>query len=194
MQARAIEPIGPDASLLIVDEDEAFGADLAAELQARGFDARAVTSIGEGLDIVRAKPPAYAVVDLQVADGTGLDILETVSHVRPSSRVILLSGYGEFLHAVAAVKAGAMDYLTKPSDPDTIAHALRAIRGEMPPPPEVASDPDAVMWDHILRTYTLCDENVTDTAKRLKMHRRTLQRMLKRHDIPRPRCRVSRGK
>lgn len=193
MKGRHIEPLGRDTSLLIVDADGNFGKVLSSELDSRGFKARVSVDFDDSLATVTHTPPAYAIIDLQIGDGMGLDVLETIKLARPSSRVIVLSSYGEFTHVVAAIRAGAMDYLTKPSDPDTIACALRAVCGEMPPPPEVAPDPEEVMWDHIFRTYTHCDENVTDTANRLKMHRRTLQRMLKRHNVPRPPCRVARS-
>lgn len=186
MQDRSIEAIGPDASLLIVDEDKTFGGALVDALAVRGFDGRVVATFDEGLKIVRRAPPAYAVVDLLIPGGTGLELLEGLRHERPLSKLIFLSGYGELSHVVAAIKAGAMDYLTKPSDPEIIASALRAVRGEMPPPPDIAPEPNAVVWDHIFRTYNKCNENVTDTAIRLKMHRRTLQRILKRQNIPRP--------
>jgi len=128
--------------------------------------------------MAEARPPAYAVIDLRLEDGNGLDVVETVRERRPDSRVVVLTGYGAIATAVAAVKVGATDYLSKPADANDVMAALLASDAELPPPPENPMSADRVRWEHIQRVYELCDRNVSETARRLNMHRRTLQRIL----------------
>jgi two-component system response regulator RegA len=118
------------------------------------------------------------VVDLRLEDGNGLDVVEAIRAKRPDSRVVVLTGYGAIATAVAAVKIGATDYLSKPADAADITNALLAIGNELPPPPENPMSADRVRWEHIQRVFELCDRNVSETARRLSMHRRTLQRIL----------------
>ena len=131
-----------------------------------------------GKAIANARPPAYAVVDLRLEDGNGLDVVEALRAKRPDCRIVVLTGYGAIATAVAAVKIGATDYLSKPADANDITAALLADEEEMPPPPENPMSADRVRWEHIQRVYELCDRNVSETARRLNMHRRTLQRIL----------------
>ena len=131
-----------------------------------------------GKAIATARPPAYAVVDLRLEDGNGLDVVEVLREKREDSRVVVLTGYGAIATAVAAVKIGATDYLSKPADAADIMNALISREGELPPPPENPMSADRVRWEHIQRVYELCDRNVSETARRLNMHRRTLQRIL----------------
>jgi two-component system response regulator RegA len=131
-----------------------------------------------GRAIATARPPAYAVIDLRLEDGNGLDVVETIREKRPDSRVVVLTGYGAIATAVAAVKIGATDYLSKPADANDVTAALLATSDELPPPPENPMSADRVRWEHIQRVYELCDRNVSETARRLNMHRRTLQRIL----------------
>ena len=170
--------IGDDASLLVLDDDAAFRQRLARAMEKRGFAPVMAESVAEGLAIVRSKPPAYAVVDLRLEDGNGLDVVEALREVRPDSRVIVLTGYGAIATAVAAVKIGAIDYLSKPADADDVENALLSRGGDTPPPPENPMSADRVRWEHIQRVFELCDRNVSETARRLSMHRRTLQRIL----------------
>jgi len=135
-------------------------------------------SVAEGMALVRELHPAFAVVDLRLEDGNGLDIVAVVHEVRPDARVVMLTGYGNIATAVAAVKAGAIDYLAKPADADDVAKALLVLDGERPSPPENPMSADRVRWEHIQRVYELCGRNVSETARRLNMHRRTLQRIL----------------
>ena len=135
-------------------------------------------TVAEATEIARQTPPAYAVVDLRLEDGNGLDVVEILREVRPEARVIVLTGYGAIATAVAAVKVGAVDYLSKPADADDIEAALRAGAAQKPPPPEHPMSADRVRWEHIQRVFELCDRNVSETARRLNMHRRTLQRIL----------------
>ena len=123
-------------------------------------------------------PPAFAVLDMRLEDGTGLKVVEAVRDARPDAKIIMLTGYGNIATAVQAVKAGAVDYLSKPADADDVARALLARGGDVPPPPENPMSADRVRWEHIQRVYELCNHNVSETARRLNMHRRTLQRIL----------------
>ena len=135
-------------------------------------------SVGEGLSEVKKSPAAYAVIDLRLEDGNGLDVVEALREVRPDSRVVVLTGYGAIATAVAAVKIGAVDYLSKPADADDVEKALLSRGEDKPAPPENPMSADRVRWEHIQRVFELCDRNVSETARRLNMHRRTLQRIL----------------
>lgn len=170
--------IGEDKSLLLVDDDEPFLKRLARAMEKRGFEPELAGSVAAGKAIANARPPAYAVCDLRLGDGNGLDVVEAIRAKRPDSRIIVLTGYGAIATAVAAVKIGATDYLSKPADANDITNALLAAAGELPPPPENPMSADRVRWEHIQRVYELCDRNVSETARRLNMHRRTLQRIL----------------
>jgi two-component system response regulator RegA len=171
-------PIGDDPSLLLVDDDEAFLKRLAKAMEKRGFLVETADSIAAGKAIATARPPAYAVVDLRLGDGNGLDVVEVLRERRPDARVVVLTGYGAIATAVAAVKIGATDYLSKPADATDVTNALLATGDDLPPPPENPMSADRVRWEHIQRVYELCDRNVSETARRLNMHRRTLQRIL----------------
>ncbi len=170
--------IGPDPSLLLVDDDEAFLKRLARAMEKRGFVVEMAESVADGTRAARARPPAYAVIDLRLQDGNGLDVVEAIRERRPDSRIVVLTGYGAIATAVAAVKIGATDYLSKPADANDVTQALLADEDSLPPPPENPMSADRVRWEHIQRVYELCDRNVSETARRLNMHRRTLQRIL----------------
>ena len=170
--------IGPDKSLLLVDDDEPFLKRLAKAMEKRGFQVEQAASVAAGMAIARSRPPAFAVVDLRLEDGNGLDVVEVLREKRPDSRIVVLTGYGAIATAVAAVKIGATDYLSKPADATDITNALLSDDDELPPPPENPMSADRVRWEHIQRVYELCDRNVSETARRLNMHRRTLQRIL----------------
>ncbi|MEM6886573.1 MAG: ActR/PrrA/RegA family redox response regulator transcription factor [Pseudomonadota bacterium] len=170
--------IGEDRSLLLLDDDEPFLRRLAKAMEKRGFEVETAGSIAAGRAIATARPPAFAVVDLRLEDGNGLDVVEVLHAKRPDARVIVLTGYGAIATAVAAVKIGAVDYLSKPADADDIVNALLATTDDLPPPPENPMSADRVRWEHIQRVFELCDRNVSETARRLNMHRRTLQRIL----------------
>ncbi len=178
MMERATAEIGQDPSLLLVDDDEPFLRRLAKAMEKRGFAVETAESVADGRAIATARPPAYAVVDLRLEDGNGLDVVEVLRERRPDSRIVVLTGYGAIATAVAAVKIGATDYLSKPADAHDISAALLAANDELPPPPENPMSADRVRWEHIQRVYELCDRNVSETARRLSMHRRTLQRIL----------------
>ena len=177
-QERSLRDIGPDKSLLLVDDDEPFLRRLQRAMEKRGFEVEAAETVTAGKAIAMARPPAYAVVDLRLEDGNGLDVVETLRAKRPDARIVVLTGYGAIATAVAAVKIGATDYLSKPADANDITAALLASDDDLPPPPENPMSADRVRWEHIQRVYELCDRNVSETARRLNMHRRTLQRIL----------------
>jgi two-component system response regulator RegA len=172
------EPPTDDMSLLIVDDDKPFLQRLARAMETRGYAVETADTVAEGLKKAEAAPPAYAVVDMRLDDGNGLDVIETIRKRRPESRMVVLTGYGNIATAVTAVKLGAVDYLAKPADADEIHFALTREAGEKPPPPENPMSADRVRWEHIQRVYEMCDRNVSETARRLNMHRRTLQRIL----------------
>jgi two-component system response regulator RegA len=178
------EDVGENAleekTLLIVEDDLPFLRRLARAMERRGYDVHTAESAAQGLQSVHLKP-AYAVVDLRLGDGSGLDVVAALQAERPDVRAIILTGYGNIATAVAAVKAGAIDYLPKPADADQIEAALLATPESPPPPPEMPMSADRVRWEHIQRVYEQCDRNVSETARRLRMHRRTLQRILAKH-------------
>ena len=147
-------------------------------MELRGFEVRSGHTVAEGIELIRQKAPAFAVVDMRLEDGTGLDVIAELSRARPDARAIVLTGYGNIATAVSAVKLGAVDYLAKPADADDVTDALLAATDEKAPPPENPMSADRVRWEHIQRVYELCNRNVSETARRLNMHRRTLQRIL----------------
>ncbi len=167
-----------DSSLLIVDDDAPFRTRLERAMERRGFQVTAAESKAEALAALARQAPAFAVVDLRLGDGNGLDVVSAIHQARSDARVIMLTGYGNIPTAVAAVKRGAVDYLSKPADADDVERALLAEPGAAPEPPENPMSADRVRWEHIQRVYELCGNNVSETARRLNMHRRTLQRIL----------------
>ncbi|MFD1747285.1 ActR/PrrA/RegA family redox response regulator transcription factor [Rhizobium helianthi] len=170
--------VGPDPSLLIVDDDVPFLRRLARAMESRGFQVDVAESVAEGIAKAKANPPKFAVVDLRLGDGNGLDIIEAIRSSREDTRVIVLTGYGNIATAVTAVKLGAVDYLSKPADADDVFAALTQRPGEKADVPENPMSADRVRWEHIQRVYEMCERNVSETARRLNMHRRTLQRIL----------------
>ncbi|MGI8526195.1 MAG: ActR/PrrA/RegA family redox response regulator transcription factor [Pseudolabrys sp.] len=172
------DKIPADRTLLIVEDDRSFLQRLAKALESRGFVVTIAESVAEGLREVERSAPAFAVVDMRLGDGNGLDVISALMHRRPEARGIILTGYGNIATAVNAVKLGAVDYLAKPVDADDVVAALLALDRATIAPPENPMSADRVRWEHIQRIYELCDRNVSETARRLNMHRRTLQRIL----------------
>ena len=170
--------VGDDRSVLIVDDDRSFLQRLARAMEARGFEVATAETLADGLARVETSAPAYAVVDMRLGDGTGLDVISALKKHRPGARAIVLTGYGNIATAVTAVKLGAVDYLAKPADADDVVAALLANADHKPTPPENPMSADRVRWEHIQRVYELCGRNVSETARQLNMHRRTLQRIL----------------
>ena len=167
-----------DKSLLIVDDDNPFRERLARAMEKKGFQVSQAEGVKKGLESVKQKKPAFAVVDLRLGDGNGLEVVKEIQNSNSKSRVVMLTGYGNIPTAVAAIKQGAIDYLAKPADADDVERALLADPNSKAAPPENPMSADRVKWEHIHRVFELCNRNVSETARRLKMHRRTLQRIL----------------
>ena len=180
VEAQSIKNIDQfeDKSLLIVDDDNPFRERLARAMEKKGFTVSQAESVKNGVALVKQKKPAFAVVDLRLGDGNGLQVVKEIQTSNSESRVIMLTGYGNIPTAVAAIKEGAIDYLAKPADADDIERALLADPDKKAAPPENPMSADRVKWEHIHRVFELCNRNVSETARRLKMHRRTLQRIL----------------
>lgn len=176
--ASSAETVDGQPSLLIVDDDRPFLQRLGRAMESRGFNVELAESVSEGLGQIHKQPPDYAVVDMRLEDGNGLDVIAVLKEVHPDTRAVVLTGYGNIATAVTAVKMGAVDYLSKPADADDVYKALMAPPDAKAQPPEDPMSADRVRWEHIQRVYELCNRNVSETARRLKMHRRTLQRIL----------------
>lgn len=172
------EEIGENNSLLIVDDDRPFLQRLARAMETRGFSVETAESVAEGMAKIKVAAPDFAVVDMRLNDGNGLDVIEGIRNLKPNCKAIILTGYGNIATAVTAVKMGAIDYLAKPADADDVYTALMRKPSDKADPPENPMSADRVRWEHIQRVYELCDRNVSETARRLNMHRRTLQRIL----------------
>ena len=168
----------PDKSLLLVDDDNPFRERLARAMEKKGFEVIQAEGVKKGIDAVKVKKPTFAVVDLRLNDGNGLEVVKEIQNSNENSRIVMLTGYGNIPTAVAAIKRGAIDYLAKPADADDVEKALLADRDKKAEPPENPMSADRVKWEHIHRVFELCNRNVSETARRLKMHRRTLQRIL----------------
>ncbi|GGC79636.1 ActR/PrrA/RegA family redox response regulator transcription factor [Chelatococcus reniformis] len=176
-QAPSAEPLG-ERSLLIVDDDRPFLTRLARAMESRGYTVRTAESVADGVSAIESDPPAFAVIDMRLGDGNGLEVITKLKERRPDSRGVILTGYGNIATAVTAVKLGAFDYLAKPADADEVHAALMALSNGRAAPPDNPMSADRVRWEHIQRVYELCGRNVSETARRLNMHRRTLQRIL----------------
>ena len=167
-----------DKSLLVVDDDNPFRERLSRAMEKKGFVVSQAESVKSALETLKTKKPAFAVVDLRLGDGNGLEVVKQIQNLKINSRIVMLTGYGNIPTAVAAIKEGAIDYLAKPADADDVEKALLADPEAKAPPPENPMSADRVKWEHIHRVFELCNRNVSETARRLKMHRRTLQRIL----------------
>jgi two-component system, response regulator RegA len=176
--AATAQKISGERTVLIVEDDRAFLQRLAKALEQRGFAVAIAESVAAGLQQVESAAPAFAVVDMRLGDGNGLDVISALKKIRPDARGIIMTGYGNIATAVNAVKLGAVDYLAKPVDADDVVAALLAQENRKIDPPENPMSADRVRWEHIQRIYELCGRNVSETARRLSMHRRTLQRIL----------------
>lgn len=177
------EQLNTKGHLLVIDDDEILCDRLAKAMSKRGYEVRTAYSVAQGIEAAKEFEPEFAIIDLRLGDGNGLQIVERIREIVDDCRIVMLTAYGNIATAVAAVKAGAVDYLAKPADADSIERALLQQKddGEFPPPPEDPMPADRVKWEHILRVYEQCGRNVSETARRLKMHRRTLQRILSKH-------------
>lgn len=171
--------VAANADLLLVDDDAPLRRTLARALERHGFEVHAAESLAEARDLALGRRFGFAVLDLRLEDGHALGLVKELLDRAPETRIAVITGYGNIASAVAAVKQGALDYLAKPVDGDDIAQALlQTSRESLPPPPDQPMSPDRVRWEHIQRVFEQCNRNVSETARRLNMHRRTLQRIL----------------
>lgn len=176
------EEINTKGHMLIIDDDEVLCDRLAKAMQKRGYEVKTAYTVADGINAAKEFEPEFAIIDLRLSDGNGLQVVEKIREIVDDCRIVMLTAYGNIATAVAAVKAGAVDYLAKPADADSIERALlQTAEGDLPLPPEDPMPADRVKWEHILRVYEQCGRNVSETARRLKMHRRTLQRILSKH-------------
>jgi len=173
----------PALSVLIVDDDEPLTQCLAQAMETRGFNVTIARSVLNGCAQIQLSPPAYAVVDMRLDDGCGLDIISALKQQRPDARAIILTGYGNIATAVSAVKLGAVDYLVKPADADDVVSALLVPEGRKAEPPKHPMSADRVRWEHIQHVYEVYGRNVSEAARRLSMQRRSLQRILSKRAL-----------
>ena len=167
-----------DRSLLIVDDDDPLRMRLSRAMEKKGVQVNDAKTVENAIKMVASNPPKFALVDLRLEDGNGLDVVKEINKVKKDSRIVMLTGYGNIPTAVSAIKQGAIDYMSKPADADDVEKALLADPNKKADPPENPMSADRVKWEHIHRVFELCNRNVSETARRLKMHRRTLQRIL----------------
>ena len=174
-------PVPADCGLLIVDDDRPFRDRLARAMARRGFEVTTAATLTEALATAERSPPMFAVLDLLLEDGYGLDIVPALRQRRPEMRIVVLTSYGNIASAISAIKVGAVDYLAKPADADAVVAALLATGPPQPPPPDEPMSAERIRWGLIRQVFDLCDGNISETARRLNLHRRTLQRILARH-------------
>ena len=170
-------------TILIVEDDDVLRDRLARAMERRGYPVRVASGLSEAMDQADAELPRYAVVDLRLQDGSGLSVVETLEKRDPDIRAIILTGYGNIPTAVAAARIGAIDYIAKPATADEIVDALIRPRNEHAPAPTNPISPEDARKEHITHVFHEMNENVSQTARSLDMHRRTLQRLLKRYRI-----------
>ena len=168
-------------SLIVVDDDLPFRERLSRSMEKRGFNVNSADSFLSAVEIIEKKNYDYAIVDMRLTDGSGLELIKKIQIKSPATKSLLLTGYGNIATAVAAIKSGAIDYLPKPAEVDQIYDALTNSKEILPPPPENPMTADRIRWEHIQRVFVQCNRNVSETARRLRMHRRTLQRILNKH-------------
>ena len=168
-------------NLLIVDDDTPFRERLTRSMTKKGFVVESFSKYYDGLNRCNEVEFHYAIIDMRLEDGSGLELIKKIKQISPLTKSLLLTGYGNIATAVAAIKTGAIDYLPKPAEIDQIFDALTNSNETLPPPPENPMTADRIRWEHIHRVYILCKRNVSETARRLRMHRRTLQRILNKH-------------
>ena len=168
-------------NLIIVDDDLPFRERLSRSMEKKGFIVEAFSNFKDSSIRISSKNFDYAIVDMRLEDGSGLELIKEIKTSNPNTKSLLLTGYGNIATAVAAIKSGAIDYLPKPAEVDQIYDALTNSKNVLPPPPENPMTADRIRWEHIQRVFIQCNRNVSETARRLRMHRRTLQRILNKH-------------
>tara|TARA_B100000674_G_scaffold255935_1_gene211028 strand:- start:926 stop:1453 length:528 start_codon:yes stop_codon:yes gene_type:complete len=168
-------------NLIIVDDDLPFRERLSRSMEKKGFVVESFSNFKESSERINSKNFDFAIVDMRLEDGSGLELIKEIKTTNPGTKSLLLTGYGNIATAVAAIKSGAIDYLPKPAEVDQIYDALTNSKNVLPPPPENPMTADRIRWEHIQRVFIQCNRNVSETARRLRMHRRTLQRILNKH-------------
>lgn len=185
MSMRMPEACEGDA-LLLVEDDAVFAGAMARALRARGFAVCVARDAAAALRFAHTVRPGYAVVDLKLGEDSGLALISVLRSEVPSMRVLLLTGYASIATAVEAIRRGAHDYLAKPVDADAVLRALLDDddgNGDTDVVSEAPLPLRRLEWEHIQRTLQECDGNISQTARRLRMHRRTLQRKLAKHPV-----------
>ena len=185
MAAAGVRTGARPGRLLIVDDDAGMRRTLGRLLQRAGFGVLTAASLKEAYEVVADQPPDFAVVDLNLADGHGMELVRGLQEIRPGIRVVVLTGYDSIASSVVATKAGAWGYLAKPVDTERL---IATLLGDAPVVSEEGARPmsaDRIRWEYIQRVFEQCGRNVSETARRLHMHRRTLQRILSKR-APRP--------
>ena len=167
--------------LIIIDDDLPFRDRLTRSMEKKGFNVETFANVKNSIKRINEKNFDYAIVDMRLEDGSGLEIIKIIKINNPKTRSLLLTGYGNIATAVAAIKTGAIDYLPKPAAIDQIYEALINSKETLPPMPTNPMTADRIRWEHIQRIFIQCNRNVSETARRLRMHRRTLQRILNKH-------------
>lgn len=179
------EPSDARVTLLVVEDDEPLRQRLVRAFDERGFLARGAGSAHEALD-ASEEGPEYAVVDLRIGDDSGLEVLRELLARDPGTRVVMLTGYGSIATAVEAMRLGAVHYLTKPADADEILRALqRGASDALPAPPGEPLSLARAEWEHINSVLVSVSGNISEAARRLGLHRRSLQRKLAKYPAPR---------
>ena len=167
--------------LAIIDDDLPFRSRLSRSMEKKGFNVESFAAAEQMIKRIKEKKFDYAIIDMRLEDSSGLELIKIISSQSPDTKSLLLTGYGNIATAVAAIKSGAIDYLPKPAEIDQIYEALTSSKDSLPPPPSNPMTADRIRWEHIQRVFVQCNRNVSETARRLRMHRRTLQRILSKH-------------
>ncbi|MEO0660442.1 MAG: response regulator [Planctomycetota bacterium] len=167
-------------SMLLVDDDEILRERLARALRERGFDVRTAANVDDAVQLAEADSPEYAVVDLRMPGKGGMELLRELQRVDAGTRALVLTGYGSIATAVEAVRLGAVNFIPKPADADDVCKALLAPPNQKAAPPDNPLSADRVRWEHIQRVLSDCGGNISESARRLGIHRRSLQRKLQR--------------
>jgi two-component system response regulator RegA len=173
-------------SILVVEDDDAYRKVLVSALTDRGYDAQGMADAESAIEAARRESPEMAVVDLRLPGQSGLEVVRELKSIDPTTAIVVLTGYGSIATALESVRLGAAHYLTKPTDVDRILAALE--RGLSLPPQDVSQDPPSlarVEWEHIQRVLTDCEGNISEAARKLGMHRRSLQRKLAKRPVRR---------
>ena len=171
-------------SLLLVDDDEIFGSVLALAFERRGYNVRVALDSGQGIALAREDPPEFAVIDLRMPGASGLELVRALKELDENTRIVMLTGYASIATAVEAIKLGAVHYLAKPADADEIQAAFHRDQGDAGVDiPERPLSVNRLEWEHIQKVLQECEGNISETARRLNMHRRTLQRKLQKRPL-----------